>query len=159
MDGVPVYNSNHLFGFLSTFNGDAVQRAELTKGAYPARFGGRLGSVLDVRLRDGDEERHRVTGQVGLLSSRLLAEGPVTGNSSFLVSGRRTYADVVARPFIAAANRRAAEDGDRHQVDPTAYFYDLNAKLNWRPSDRDRVYLSLYRGTDVFGANIDRPPA
>ena len=156
LDGVPVYNSNHLFGFLSTFNGDAVQRAELTKGAYPARFGGRLGSVLDVRLRDGDEAQHRVTGQVGLLSSRLLAEGPVTGNSSFLVSGRRTYADVVAKPFIAVANRNAAENGSE-QFDPRAYFYDLNAKLNWRPNDRDRVYLSLYRGTDAFGAELVDP--
>ena len=156
LDGVPVYNSNHLFGFLSTFNGDAVQRAELTKGAYPARFGGRLGSVLDVRLRDGDEAQHRVTGQVGLLSSRLLAEGPVTDNSSFLVSGRRTYADLLAKPFVAVANRNAAERGSE-QLDPRAYFYDLNAKLNWRPNDRDRVYLSLYRGTDSFGAEIVDP--
>ncbi len=153
LDGVPVYNANHLFGFLSTFNGDAVHRAELTKGAYPARFGGRLGSVLDVRLRDGDAEQHRVTGQVGLLSSRLLAEGPLSDRASFLVSGRRTYADVVAKPIITRANRNATEPGNQ-TVDPTAYFYDLNAKLNWRPTDRDRVYLSLYRGTDAFGADV-----
>ena len=156
LDGVPVYNSNHLFGFLSTFNGDAVQRAELTKGAYPARYGGRLGSVLDIRLRDGDDRQRRVTGQVGLLSTRLLAEGPLSETASFLVSGRRTYADVVARPFIALANRSSAQN-DGQQVDPRAYFYDLNAKLNWRPSERDRVYLSLYRGTDVFGADITEP--
>ncbi|WP_420455300.1 carboxypeptidase regulatory-like domain-containing protein [Rubrivirga sp.] len=156
LDGVPVYNSNHLFGFLSTFNGDAVQRVELTKGAYPARYGGRLGSVLDVRLRDGDDTQRRVSGQVGLLSTRLLAEGPLSENASFLVSGRRTYADVVARPFIAVANRNSAQT-DGQQVDPRAYFYDLNAKLNWRPSERDRVYLSLYRGTDAFGADITEP--
>ena len=156
LDGVPVYNANHLFGFLSTFNGDAVHRAELTKGAYPARYGGRLGSVLDVRLRDGDDAQHRVSGQIGLLSSRLLAEGPLSDDTSFLVSGRRTYADVVAKPVIALANRNAADSGTQ-QVDPTAYFYDLNAKLNWRPNDRDRVYLSLYRGTDAFGADVIDP--
>ena len=151
LDGVPVYNASHLFGFVSTFNGDAVSRVELTKGAYPARFGGRLGSVLDVRLRDGDLERHRVQGQVGILSTRLLAEGPIVpGKASFLVSGRRTYIDLVARPFIQAENRRQREVGGE-EVEPRAYFYDLNAKLNWRPSERDRVYLSLYGGADVFG--------
>ena len=151
LDGVPVYNSSHLFGFLSTFNGDAVSRVELTKGAYPARFGGRLGSVLDVRLRDGNMEEIGGQGQVGLLSSRLLFEGPlVPGKASFLISGRRTYIDLVARPFIDAANREAEANG-RETVDPSAYFYDLNAKVNWRPSDRDRVYLSLYGGADVFG--------
>ena len=156
LDGVPVYNASHLFGFVSTFNGDAVSRAELTKGAYPARFGGRLGSVLDVRLRDGDDAQHRVSGQVGLLSSRLLAEGPISSKASFLVSGRRTYADVIARPFLAVSNREAAENG-RQQVDPRAYFYDLNAKANWRPTERDRVYLSLYRGVDAFGADVTTP--
>ena len=151
LDGTPVYNANHLFGFLSTFNGDAVSRVELTKGAYPARFGGRLGSVLDVRLRDGDTERHRVQGQVGILSTRLLAEGPIaSGTASYLVSGRRTYIDVVAAPFIAQANRESAENGGE-TVDPRAYFYDLNAKVNWQPTERDRVYLSLYGGADVFG--------
>jgi hypothetical protein len=157
LDGVPVYNSSHLFGFLSTFNGDAVSRVELTKGAYPARFGGRLGSVLDVRLRDGNMEEVGGQGQVGLLSSRLLFEGPVVpGKASFLVSGRRTYVDVVARPFISAANRDAAQRGGE-QVDPRAYFYDLNAKLNWQPNDRERVYLSLYGGADVFGFDVTDP--
>ena len=151
LDGTPVYNASHLFGFLSTFNGDAVSRVELTKGAYPARFGGRLGSVLDVRLRDGDLEQRRVSGQVGILSTRLLAEGPIVpGKASFLVSGRRTYIDVLAQPFIRAENRRQREVGGT-EVDPRAYFYDLNAKVNWRPSERDRVYLSLYGGADVFG--------
>ena len=151
LDGVPVYNSSHLFGFLSTFNGDAVSRVELTKGAYPARYGGRLGSVLDVRLRDGNMEEFGGQGQVGILSSRLLAEGPIVpGKASFLVSGRRTYIDVLARPFIQAENRRQREVGGT-EVEPRAYFYDLNAKVNWRPSDRERVYVSLYGGADVFG--------
>ncbi|HEX9951583.1 MAG TPA: TonB-dependent receptor [Rubricoccaceae bacterium] len=157
LDGVPVYNANHLFGFLSVFNGDAVNRVELTKGAYPARFGGRLGSVLDVRLRDGDLEQTRVQGQVGILSTRLLAEGPIVpGRASFLVSGRRTYADVVAAPFVARANRDARARGGE-TVDPQAYFYDLNAKVNWRVTPRDRVYLSLYGGRDVFGFATRNP--
>jgi len=157
LDGTPVYNPSHLFGFFSTFNGDAVNQVELTKGAYPAHFGGRLGSVLDVRLRDGDLERHHVQGQVGLLSTRLLVEGPIVpGRASFLVSGRRTYLDVLARPFVDRANERAAVRGDA-QVDPRAYFYDLNAKLNWRPSERDRLYLSLYGGGDRLSFSSTDP--
>ena len=157
LDGTPVYNSSHLFGFLSTFNGDAVSRVELTKGAYPARFGGRLGSVLDVRLRDGNMEEFGGQGQVGLISSRMLLEGPVVpGKASFLVSGRRTYVDLLARPFINAANRDSEQNGGE-TVDPSAYFYDLNAKLNWQPNERDRVYLSLYGGADVFGFEVLDP--
>ena len=151
LDGVPVYNPSHLFGFLSTFNGDAVTGVELTKGAYPARYGGRLGAVLDVRLRDGDLEQHRVQGQVGLLSTRVLAEGPVVpGRASFLVSGRRTYLNVLAGPFIDRANAKAAARGDA-QIVPRVSFYDLNARLSWRVTDRDRLALSLYRGGDDFG--------
>ena len=150
LDGAPIYNAAHLFGFLSTFNGDAVQRVELTKGAYPARFGGRLGSVLDVRLRDGDDRRHRVQARVGVLAAQVTAEGPVVpGRASFLVSARRTYLDVLARPFIDRANRRAEAAGEA-RVDPRVSFFDLHAKLNGRLSERDRVYLSLYAGGDAF---------
>jgi len=157
LDGTPVYNASHLFGFLSTFNGDAVNHVELTKGAIPARYGGRLASVLDVRLRDGDMQQRRIQGQVGLLTTRLLAEGPIVpGKASFLVSGRRTYIDVVARPFIARQNAEAKANGDE-QVDPHAYFYDLNAKANWHVSERDRLYLSLYGGQDRFGFDAVRP--
>ena len=157
LDGTPVYNASHLFGFLSTFNGDAVNHVELTKGAIPARYGGRLASVLDVRLRDGDMERHRVQGQVGLLTSRLLAEGPIVpGKASVLVSGRRTYVDVVARPFLDNLNAEAEANGDE-QVYPQAYFYDLNAKANWHVTPRDRLYLSLYGGQDRFGFEAIEP--
>ena len=151
LDGTPLYNAAHLFGFLSTFNADAVSRVELTKGAYPARYGGRLASVLDVRLRDGDLEAHRVRGQVGLLSSKVLVEGPIVPDAaSFLVSGRRTHIDVLARPFIDAANRDAAERLEA-QIDPSVSFHDLHAKLNWRASTRDRLYLSLFQSGDAFG--------
>ncbi len=150
LDGTPLYNASHLFGFLSTFNADAVSRVELTKGAYPARFGGRLASVLDVRLRDGDLERHRVRGQVGLLATTVLAEGPIVpGRASFLVSGRRTHIGLLAGPFIDRANRDAAARDDA-TLDPSLSFYDLNAKIGWRPTDRDRVSVSVYRGGDAF---------
>ena len=150
LDGVPVYNAAHLFGFLSTFNADAVDRAELTKGTVPARYGGRLGSVLDVRLRDGDDRRHRVQARVGVLAAQVTAEGPlVPGRASFLVSARRTYLDVLARPFIDRANRQAEARGEA-RVDPRVSFFDLHAKASWRPSDRDRVYLSVYGGGDAF---------
>ena len=151
LDGTPLYSAAHLFGFLSTFNADAVSRVELTKGAYPARFGGRLASVLDVRLRDGDFERRRVRGQVGLLSTTVLAEGPIVpGRASLLVSGRRTHVNLLARPFIDRANEDAMARNDA-TLDPRLSFYDFNAKLSWRPTDRDRVYLSVYRGGDAFG--------
>ena len=151
LDGVPVYNAAHLFGFLSTFNGDAVDTAELTSGAYPARYGGRLGSVLDVQTRDGDLKRAHVQGQLGILSARILAEGPlVPGRLSALVSARRTYVNTLAAPFVARANARAAERGDI-QVQPRVSFDDLNARVAWRPSDRDRVSVSVYDGGDSFG--------
>ena len=150
LDGAPIYNAAHLLGFLSTFNGDAVGRAELTKGAYPARHGGRLGSVLDVRLRDGDDRRHRLGVRVGVLAAQLTAEGPVVpGRASFLVSARRTYLDMLARPFIDRANRRAEAAGEA-RVDPRVSFFDVHAKLGGRLSDRDRVDLSLYAGGDAF---------
>ena len=150
LDGAPIYNAAHLFGFLSTFNGDAVSRVELTKGAYPARHGGRLGSVLDVRLRDGDAQRHRVGARVGVLAAQVTAEGPVVpGRASFLVSARRTYLDVLTRPFIDRANRRAEAAGEA-RVDPRVSFFDVHAKLNGRLSARDRVYVSLYAGGDAF---------
>ena len=157
LDGVPVYNATHLFGFLSAFNSDAVARAELTKGAYPARFGGRLASVLDVRLRDGDLERYRVSGQVGLISTRLLAEGPlVPGRASVLVSARRTHVNLLARPFLDRANRDAEAAGTA-RIEPRLSFSDLHAKATWQPSDRDRVYLSLYGGGDAFSFTATDP--
>ncbi|WP_412061876.1 TonB-dependent receptor [Rubrivirga sp. IMCC45206] len=150
LDGTPLYNAAHLFGFVSTFNADAVERVELTKGAYPARYGGRLASVLDVRLRDGDLQRHRLQGSVGVLSTTLLAEGPVVpGRLSVLVSGRRTHIDLLAQPFIDRANE-SAEAADRATVDPSVAFHDVHAKVHWRPTARDRVYLSVYRGGDAF---------
>lgn len=139
LDGVPVYNASHLFGFFSVFSPDAVQRVELTKGGFPARYGGRLSSVIDVALREGNRERFEGAGSVGLISSHLTLEGPIAGGrASYLVSGRRTYLDLLARPFMPEG-----EEVGYH-------FYDLNAKANATLTPRDRVYLSVYAGDDRF---------
>ena len=149
LDGIPVYNASHLFGFLSVFNADAVKRVELFKGGFPARYGGRLSSVVDVRMREGNREERQGHARIGLLSSQALVEGPIAdGQGSYLVAGRRTYADLLAAPIFAAT-------GGLENLTPTAYFYDLNAKANVRVGDRDRIYLSLYAGRDRFAATAD----
>jgi hypothetical protein len=140
LDDAPVYNTFHLFGFFSLFNGDALKSVELTKGGFPARFGGRLSSVIEMQMKDGNKEKLHGEGGIGLISSRLTLEGPlVKGKSSFLVSARRTYLDVLVRPFLKP------EDGVGGY-----YFYDLNAKLNYDFGQKNRLYLSGYFGKDKF---------
>ena len=139
LDEAPIFNSSHLFGFFSTFNPDAIKDAQLYKGGIPARYGGRLSSVFDVRQREGNMKEFHGQGGLGVLFSRLTLEGPIAKNkASFLVSGRRSYADL----FL-----RLTEDFKENQ----AFFYDLNAKINWRANDKNRFYLSGYFGRDVFG--------
>lgn len=141
LDGVPVYNASHLFGFFSVFNADAIRSVEVIKGGFPARYGGRLSSVIDLGMKDGNKERFAGEGGIGLIASRLTLEGPVVKNkASFMVSGRRTYADLIAKPFMPAAQRGGY------------YFYDLNGKVNAQLSKRDHVYLSGYFGEDKFSA-------
>lgn len=145
LDDAIVYNANHLFGFFSTFNGDALKSVELTKGGFPARYGGRLSSVIDLNMKEGNKEKLHGEGGIGLISSRLTLEGPIKkGKSSFLVSGRRTYLDIVARPFIKAQSTGDTKDNGGY------YFYDLNAKLNYDFGRKDKVYLSGYFGQDRF---------
>lgn len=142
LDEATVYNAFHLFGFFSLFNGDALKSVELTKGGFPARYGGRLSSVLDMQMKDGDKEKIRGEAGIGLISSRLTLEGPLIKNKcSFLVSGRRTYADALIYPFLPKDNKGGY------------YFYDLNAKINYVISDKDRLYLSGYFGKDKFYLN------
>ncbi len=139
LDEAPVYNASHLLGFFSTFNSDAVKEATLYKGNQPANFGGRLSSVLDIRMNEGNSKRLNVGGGVGLISSRLSVEAPIVKDrASFLVTARRTYADV----FLKATDRFK---------DNTLYFYDLNTKLNYRINDKNKVYASGYFGRDVLG--------
>lgn len=146
LDEAVVYNPNHLFGFFSTFNPDAVKDLRVYKGGFPAQYGGRLSSVLDIRMKEGNNKSYEVAGGVGLISSRLTVEGPIQKEkSSFIVSGRRTYADVITR----AINRANASNKDFNKI-PDYYFYDLNTKVNFTLSEKDRLYVSGYFGRDAF---------
>jgi hypothetical protein len=139
LDDAPVYNASHLFGFFSVFNGDALKSVELTKGGFPARFGGRLSSVVEMTMKDGNKQDFSGEAGIGLIASRILLEGPIKKDtSSFLISARRTYIDVLARPFMP-------EDENAGY-----YFYDLNAKLNYDFGPKNKVYLSGYFGRDKF---------
>ncbi len=145
IDGVPVYNVNHLFGFFSIFNGDAIQSVQLIKGGFPAEYGGRLSSVLDIRMKEGNRKDFHGEGAVGVIASRLTLEGPLNkGKTSFLVSGRRTYLDALIAPSVAASN-----EGNTGGY----YFYDLNGKINHRFNDDHQLYLSYYQGADVVYIN------
>lgn len=142
LDEATVYNAGHLFGFFSVFNGDAVKSINLIKGGMPAQYGGRLASVLDISMKDGNNQKFHGDGGIGLIASRLTLQGPIVKNkASFILSGRRTYADILAQPFIADTSPFKGSG---------YYFYDLNAKVNWQIGDRDRVFLSGYFGRDVF---------
>jgi TonB-dependent Receptor Plug Domain/CarboxypepD_reg-like domain len=146
LDGVPVYNASHLFGFFSVFNADAIKDVTLTKGGFPARYGGRLSSVVEINLKEGNENEFHGEGSVGIIASKLTLEGPIQkGKSSFIVSARRTYIDILARPFIKKAFELDGGSGVAGY-----YFYDMNAKVNHRFSDKDRLYLSFYSGKDKF---------
>jgi hypothetical protein len=146
LDGVPVYNVSHLLGFFSVFNADAIKNVTLTKGGIPARFGGRLSSVLEINMKEGNSEEFHGEGAIGLISSKLTLEGPIKRDqTSFIISARRTYVDLIARPI---AKRQAAKEGD--ELEPALYFYDLNAKLNHKINNKHRLYLSAYSGKDVF---------
>ncbi|NND93738.1 MAG: TonB-dependent receptor [Flavobacteriales bacterium] len=148
LDEAVVYNASHLFGFFSVFNSDAIKNIELVKGGMPANYGGRLASVLDITMNEGNSKEFTGSGGIGLISSRLTLEGPIKKDTaSFIVSGRRTYIDVLTKPFIEGSD-----------FDGTGYFfYDLNAKVNWKVSDKDRLYLSGYFGRDNF--NFTQPDA
>ncbi len=140
LDEATVYNAGHMLGFFSVFNNDAIKDVQLYKGDIPARYGGRLSSVLDVRMKDGNSKRFSGTGGIGLISSRLTLEGPIWKNrTSFIASGRRTYADI----FLPLAK-------DKNMHDNKLYFYDFNAKVNHIINENNRIYLSGYFGRDVF---------
>ena len=139
LDDAPVYNAYHLFGFFSLFNGDALKSIELTKGGFPARYGGRLSSVLDINMKDGNKQNFAGEAGAGIISSRAVLEGPIIKDkASFIVSIRRTYLDLLIKPFMPS------------DVKGGYYFYDLNAKANWEINPKNRVYLSGYFGKDKF---------
>lgn len=143
LDEAIVYNPSHLLGFFSTFNSDAIKNVTLYKGNMPAQFGGRLSSVMDVKMNDGNNQDFHVTGGLGLIASRLSIEGPIVKDKgSFLISARRTYADV----FLKLSSDSTINNN-------TLYFYDINVKANYQLGKKDRLYLSGYFGQDKLGLN------
>ncbi len=145
LDEAIVYNASHLFGFFSLFNGDALRSVELVKGGFPSRYGGRLSSVIDMNMKEGNNKKFAGEVGIGIISSRAVFEGPIVkGKSSFMISGRRTYLDALVQPLIMATTNGA---------NAGYYFYDMNAKANYILSDRDKLYVSGYFGRDKFYLN------
>jgi hypothetical protein len=143
LDEAPVYNASHLLGFFSVFNSDAIKNVELLKGSMPAIYGGRISSVLDLKMNEGNSKNYTLSGGIGLISSRLTVEGPIIKDSaSFIISGRRTYADLFTKSL-----------GDEQMKKIGLYFYDLNAKTNFIINQNNRLFLSGYFGRDVFNFN------
>lgn len=144
LDGVPLYNVEHLFGFFSVFTPEAVKKVSLFKSSFPARFGGRLSSVVDVRTNDGNMKTYHGSFSIGLLSSKINFEGPIIKNkTAFNISARRSYVDILSRPFMPKENKFYY------------YMYDINAKVNHRFNDKSRLFLSVYNGMDKFYWKLD----
>ncbi|MBN1927308.1 MAG: TonB-dependent receptor [Prolixibacteraceae bacterium] len=154
LDGVPVYNAAHLFGFFSVFNPDAIKTVQLYKGAFPARFGGRLSSVLDVSMKDGNMKELHGNISVGLISSKIQLEGPILKDkTSFMFSGRRSYLDLLAQPVLAS------QSNDNREISGLAYFHDINLKVNHILSENHRLFFSFYHGQDKGnGTEINNYP-
>src|SRR5690606_15109795 len=141
LDEATVYNASHLFGFFSTFNSDAIKEVTLYKGGMPPQYGGRLASVLDISMLDGNKKKFGAKGGVGLIASRLALEGPLKKDKgSFMISGRRTYADL----FLKLSPDSTVNSS-------SLYFYDLNLKTNYQFNEKNTLYLSGYFGKDVLG--------
>jgi len=144
LDEATVYNASHLLGFFSVFNSDAIKDVTLYKGTQPAEFGGRLSSVLDIKMKDGNDQKLSVSGGIGLIASRLNIEAPLKKNrGSFIISARRTYADAILKLVSKNPMLKGVQ----------LYFYDVNLKANYRLNDKNRIYLSGYLGKDVLGFN------
>jgi hypothetical protein len=142
LDDAVVYNTGHLFGFFSIFNADAIKNVTLIKGGMPAQYGGRLSSVLDVSMKEGNNQKYQFEGGIGLIASRFSIQGPIVKDkASFIVSARRTYVDALAKGFVKKGSQFYGSG---------YYFYDLNTKINYKFNEKDRLYLSGYFGRDVF---------
>ena len=142
LDDAVVYNTGHLFGFFSIFNSDAIKSTSLIKGGIPAQYGGRLSSVLDISMKEGNDKTLQFEGGIGIVASRFSLQGPIKKNkASFIISARRTYADALVKPLF---KKTSPYRGSGY------YFYDLNAKVNYKFSEKDRIYLSGYFGKDRF---------
>jgi hypothetical protein len=140
LDDAPVYNASHVLGVFSIFNSDALKSAEIYKGGIPAQYGGRLSALVDIKMRDGNPQKFKMSGGLGLISSRLMIEGPIKKDKcSFMVSGRRTYGDL----FLKLSNNPNLRKN-------RLYFYDFNLKLNYKFNDKNKLYFSAYHGRDIF---------
>ena len=147
LDEAPVYNASHLFGFFSIFNPDAVKDVKLIKGGIPSQYGGRLSSILDIRMKEGNSKKFQINGGIGTIFSRLSIEGPlIKDKMSFIVAARRSYIDILAKPFLKHFQPTLG--------DLKFYFYDLTAKINYRVNEKNNLFLSGYFGQDVFGAGF-----
>ncbi|MBV9986946.1 MAG: TonB-dependent receptor [Chitinophagaceae bacterium] len=145
LDDAVVYNTGHLFGFFSIFNSDAIKNVTLIKGGMPAQYGGRLSSVVDIAMKEGNQNKTQLDAGIGLIASRFSIQGPLKKNrASYMISARRTYVDALVKPFIKKTSEYYGSG---------YYFYDLNAKMNYRFSENDRLYLSGYFGRDKFNFN------
>jgi outer membrane receptor for ferrienterochelin and colicin len=154
LDGVPLYNVNHAAGFFSAFNSDAIKNVTLYKGNFPARFGGRLSSVVDVHMKDGDMYEYHTNLSLGLIASKVNVEGPIVkGKTSFNLSFRRTYYDLITAPLADILVKQEADEG-KSSAWAGYYFYDLNLKVNHKFSDKDRLFLSIYSGDDKVYARV-----
>ena len=146
LDGIPMYNVSHLFGFFSVFNADAINSMEVIKGGFPARYGGRLSSVLDISMKEGNMQKFGAEGSIGIVSAKLMLEGPIVKDkTSFIITGRRSHNDALAASLINLDEGETSEKGTTNY-----YFYDLTAKINHRFSANDRIYLSAYIGSDRY---------
>ncbi len=149
LDGVPVYNVSHVGGIFSTFNSDALKNVTLTKGGFPARYGGRLSSILEINMKEGNTNEFHGEGGFGIIASRLTLEGPIKKDkASFMISGRRTYLDLIAKALLSLDKETKDEVGKF-----SLFFHDLNAKVNWKLNQKHRLYLSSYFGKDQFGVS------
>jgi outer membrane receptor for ferrienterochelin and colicin len=145
LDEALIYNAGHLFGFFSIFNADVIRSAEMIKSNMPAYYGGRLASVLDITMKEGNNKKYELEGGIGLIFARLSVQGPIKKNkASFLFTGRRTYIDALIQPFL---RKESPAKGVKF------YFYDLNGKINWAVNDKHHLYLSGYYGVDAYGFN------
>jgi hypothetical protein len=146
LDEAPVYNSSHLFGFFSVFNPDAVKDVKLLKGGIPSQYGGRVSSILDIRMKEGNNKKLQVNGGVGSIFSRLSIEAPIVKDkASFIIAGRRSYIDALIKPFVKSTSPLSGLIFN---------FYDLTAKVNWRINDKNTVFASGYFGRDNFGVSV-----
>tara|TARA_B100001142_G_scaffold329530_1_gene393187 strand:+ start:66 stop:2489 length:2424 start_codon:yes stop_codon:yes gene_type:complete len=150
LDGVNIYHASHLLGFFSVFNDDAIKNIKLTKGGFPARYGGRLSSVLEINMKDGNMKEWKVEGGIGVISGKLTIQGPIKKDkTSILVSARRTWLDLFKKPIVNALENKIDFNGEGNY-----YFYDLNTKINHKFSEKNRLFISLYSGKDVFFGEI-----